>query len=286
MISRILATMFCVLHFCSFSQKSESKLLKYYYADWGCPSCNEQHPENVYGFTIECIGCIITDSIRIHNEQVVRKLDGKYGSGWTSNYLSAYCENILPPQIVTDISDTSHVGMYTSTNDPDIGTLVYVFAEDRCTIPWKVYYNKKKTKLAYEGIIAGDTCIESNYWQSNGKLKRRVKHYKVPYEDYYNWIHEEIYCENGQLLRKCNPNNPGTETIINYYCNGQKKNEFTFTGMSLEGKYTAWLENGQKEFEGMYLSNNKDGEWKYWNEKGELLRTETYKSGKLVESKK
>lgn len=189
-------------------------------------------------------------------------------------------------QNVTTFSDTLHVATYLDRNQPEIDTAIDIIDGNHYSVPWKVYFDQNKTKLAYESIIHGDTCTEFNYWRSNGKLKRKMKYYKLPNEDFYVWVYEEIYCENSQLIRKGNHNNKGTEHIINYYCNGKKKNEFTFVDIDWEGLFTTWYESGQKETEGQYSKNQKQGEWRYWDETGKIKLIENYKDGKLLEKKK
>ncbi|HEY0030192.1 MAG TPA: hypothetical protein VGC65_05495, partial [Bacteroidia bacterium] len=180
-------------------------------------------------------------------------------------------------------NDPAHVRTFLG-REPELDTVLLIIDEDHYTVPWKVYFDEAKTKLAFESVIHGDTCIESTYWRSSGKLKKKDKNYKVDGD--YKWIYEELYCENGQLIRKDNPNNPAEEKVVNYYCNGKKKNEFTMHGINWEGPFTKWYENGQMESFGHYIKTQKDGEWKYWNEKGDLLITEIYKTGVLIESKK
>ncbi|MCW3085696.1 MAG: hypothetical protein JWP12_3062 [Bacteroidetes bacterium] len=191
----------------------------------------------------------------------------------------------LKAQQVFLYSDSAHVVKFLST-EPELDTIVLISDKDYNTVPRKVYFDQKKTRLAFEVIIKGDTTITNDYWRSNGKLKRLQTSYKLPNEDFYVADYQEFYCENGQLIRKGHLNNTGTEHIINYYCNGKKKNEFTFIGMYWEGLYTAWYENGQKENEGNYVKTKKDGEWKYWDQSGKLLLIEIYKNGELTESKK
>ena len=188
-------------------------------------------------------------------------------------------------QSVTVFSDTIHVGMILKTLQPELDTTFYIIDDNHYTVSWKVYFDQSKTKLAYESVIHGDTCIESNYWRSTGKLKKKIKNYKAGV-DWYLWIYEEMYCENGQLIRKDNPSNKGSELVINYYCNGKKKNEFTVVGINWDGPFTTYFENGQKESDGHYIKTMKDGEWKYWKENGELHFIEIYKDGNLIETKK
>jgi hypothetical protein len=76
------------------SLRERKPQLTYYYVGDGCPSCNDEHPEKVFGFVIECVGCITNDSIKKHNSFVINQLDVVYGPGWTLNYVNSYCDNI------------------------------------------------------------------------------------------------------------------------------------------------------------------------------------------------
>lgn len=65
--------------------------LKYFIVGDGCPPCNITHPENQFGFTIQCAGSILTKEIENNNKEVSSILNKKNGSGWTEKYLLNYC---------------------------------------------------------------------------------------------------------------------------------------------------------------------------------------------------
>ena len=72
-------------------EKNKQKLI-YYYIGEGCPFCNDKHPESMYGFLIECIGCIGSEKTTKNNKKTIEILDKKYGIGWTEKYIKNYCE--------------------------------------------------------------------------------------------------------------------------------------------------------------------------------------------------
>ena len=94
------------------------------------------------------------------------------------------------------------------------------------------------------------------------------------------------YFENGQKhieehLRLGKRNGLMTE----WHENGQKASEGNWKNGKLEGLMTEWHDNGQKASE----INSKNGEIvdgvvTIWDKDGDVIKTETYKDGKLVSS--
>ena len=73
------------------------------------------------------------------------------------------------------------------------------------------------------------------------------------------------------------------EKHVEYWPNGQKKEEGTFKDGKQEGKWTWWYENGQKKHEGNYKDNLRYGEWTYWYKNGQKKVEGTRKDVKLIE---
>ena len=146
---------------------------------------------------------------------------------------------------------------------------------------FEVFFDSLKTKLAFKSYTKNDTCYTINYWR-NGKVKM-VNNYTGPSEQpvWTNWYYEELYCNNGQLIRKTYLNSTEKVTIVNYYCNGNKKNEFSIKGPFADGKHTWWYPNGQIQSESYFKDNNKVGTWKYWDINGNLTKKEIYIEGIL-----
>jgi hypothetical protein len=206
--------------------------------------------------------------------------------------LLVFMTSLLSAQKTTIISDTLNVKLYTAKSSyPVLDTLMYIkgMFDDtisQCT-PWKVYFDEKKTKLAYESYMHGDTCIVNQYWRSNGNLKVKKKSIRSQ-SDRTNFvgIYWETHCENGQVVNKYNCNTNETQHIINYYCNGNKMNEFVNVGYDWEGPFTTWFENGQMESNGHYSKTKKQGKWQYWDENGKFIKEELYKDGVLLNPEK
>jgi hypothetical protein len=69
----------------SFGQSSNIELLRdknlvYQWAGRGCPTFKDT--KTLYGFEIECCGCIVTGKIERNNRRVIRQLERVYGKDW------------------------------------------------------------------------------------------------------------------------------------------------------------------------------------------------------------
>ncbi|MCC7301020.1 MAG: hypothetical protein IT233_00105 [Bacteroidia bacterium] len=156
----------------------------------------------------------------------------------------------------------------------------------------KLFEITLKDGLANGGVTA---------WHFNGN-----KHYEGHYENGElsgEWI---IYFPNGNKERKtCHTAGvPGQTCNVNWYDNGQMKDEgyykdgknhgkfrawhkngnlsfesFHDSGL-LQGKYVSYYENGQLRYEEIFVDGKKEGEGKYYSENGSLTHTTTYKDGK------
>ncbi|HNY06831.1 MAG TPA: hypothetical protein PKL64_01950 [Bacteroidales bacterium] len=86
-----------------------------------------------------------------------------------------------------------------------------------------------------------------------------------------------------------------------WYENGQKKFEGQWRMNKMTGLWRYWYENGQKQMEGNYCGGEweelsmfsgkypdfiprKDGKWLYWDAYGNLMKTEIWKNGKMLDS--
>ncbi|MCB0401216.1 MAG: hypothetical protein KDD41_03975 [Flavobacteriales bacterium] len=181
----------------------------------------------------------------------------------------------------TIYSDTSVVG---SDNTYDakgevLEKYYYIYGKNLPGEHWQVYYDSNFTKILLDYYCDNDSCITLQYF-SNGKLERKeVGTIQGQY------VYEEIWCENGQLVRKVDfmqqPNH-----IVNYYCNGVKKNEFNRIAGFIKGDYKWWYNNGQIRLEGLYGDmGTEDGTWKYFSDEGTLLKEEIWEKGVLKETK-
>lgn len=69
-----------------------------------------------------------------------------------------------------------------------------------------------------------------------------------------------------------------------YFENGQLKYSGNYLVDKVDGKVTFYYSSGKTDAEGMYKGDLKDGIWKYYKEDGSPLRTDTYVTGKMVDS--
>jgi antitoxin component YwqK of YwqJK toxin-antitoxin module len=186
-------------------------------------------------------------------------------------------------QIKLHIADSSVV--YSPCYEyPEIDSLVFIqlIGEIAVCDPYFVYYDKNFKQFAYTSETKGDTCYVNHYWR-NGNLKRRTTY--VQMGGMPEWWHDEVYCENGRLLfYGPSLNQPGHHHNINYYCNGNKRNEFYHNGFGAEGTMTWWHENGQIQSESFFAFNEPAGTWKYYDLNGKLEKTERYEMGVLTKT--
>ena len=71
---------------------------------------------------------------------------------------------------------------------------------------------------------------------------------------------------------------------IDWYTNGQKKEEVTYKDGEYDGLWTYWDENGQKWAERTY-KDGKEIESTYWYENGQKESEITYKDGEVISGK-
>lgn len=175
-----------------------------------------------------------------------------------------------------------------SYTEPTIDSVIHgtCFPEQQSMqcIPHVIYFDEQKTMVAYESKTDGDTCITYDYWR-NGQLKV----YNRFVVDEYNfpvWTYEEVYCENGQLIRFSYPNLREPQFIENYYCNGNLKNQFTLDMATTIGEMTWHWENGNKNWQGSSEKNRKYGIWQRWDEYGSLSELSVYEDNWAIEETK
>ena len=98
----------------------------------------------------------------------------------------------------------------------------------------------------------------------------------------YVWLCHYEGCENGQKIINWCPYLFVNKTLITrYYCNGNKRIEYTQFEDKWDGLFTEWYENGFKKEQVNFINNNMEGEKKYWDNKGNLIKIELYQSGVL-----
>jgi antitoxin component YwqK of YwqJK toxin-antitoxin module len=135
-------------------------------------------------------------------------------------------------------------------------------------------------------LIDGSGIIEEFY--PTGQLRSRLQQ-----KNGFTEGISEYYCENGQLISKILIQS-GLTNYQAMHCNGNLKLDARFidSPMFLVGRYQEFHENGKRKGLRFYEetidsknTNKRIGKWKYYDEQGKLVKTETYKDGKLLEVK-
>jgi antitoxin component YwqK of YwqJK toxin-antitoxin module len=71
-----------------------------------------------------------------------------------------------------------------------------------------------------------------------------------------------------------------------FRADGSPLEELHFAGGAKDGPTTRWQVSGVKEIEGSYKADKKDGTFNYFDADGELQKTEEYKAGRLLRTKR
>lgn len=186
-------------------------------------------------------------------------------------------------QRITNISDTTNV-IY-APNDYGLSIDSIVYKRTDLFSPLTVYFDKSNKIIAFKSIIKKDSCIYYDYWRDGQlKLKRVFLNTKV---NGFQIEYGAAYCQNGNLI--CKDDFYIYKHVVTiYYCNGQKKQEYTILGPYSDGSERFWYENGNLKSQKYYKANSygpvKIGEWKFYNETGGLDSTEVYQGGKLIKT--
>lgn len=137
------------------------------------------------------------------------------------------------------------------------------------------YYDTTlKDQLACHLYFHNDTSIITVFFRS-GKTKYISKEFMS------SPFYEVRWCSNGQLIREVVRKD--SMRIVNYYCNGNRLNEFTIIHSLVDGEYLWWHENGKPSISGYFKRNIKDGNWIYFDKSGLVIRREHWKDGVLIE---
>ena len=108
----------------------------------------------------------------------------------------------------------------------------------------------------------------------------------------FTWIHSEAYCENGQLMKRFNPNASEPELVKEYLCDGTLVLEYYKSKKGFRGLYKSYHNNGKPAEQGNYekksspLGEQKAGLWESFNLKGKKYHEEFYENGVVVRENK
>lgn len=177
------------------------------------------------------------------------------------------------------ITDSTKYGVRMVFEDNDsIPYKDYHFIGERGNLERKLYLDKKSNILLLEERFIGDSVYVYQYYEDGN-----IQYLTVLYNQVL--ISEKAWCRNGNLLRFSKLTSFPAH-MTNYYCNGQKRNEFTLNKVIAVGPYFEWYENGNKMKEGNYDDRGQEtGHWKYYSEEGKLIKEEEWKAGKLLSTK-
>jgi len=128
---------------------------------------------------------------------------------------------------------------------------------------------EKESECSY--IKSSDKNALSYLWYLSGLSKKYVKNGKL-----IDWY------KNGQVKNETNYTN-GVQTgkSISWYENGQIKSETTYLNNKAEGKSKNWYQNGQLKSDCDHINNQYDGDIiTYWKN-GNIKRKDKYKEGKF-----
>jgi hypothetical protein len=132
----------------------------------------------------------------------------------------------------------------------------------------KGLFIKKEHETAYTG------WVKKIY--DNGKVQRLAQ---IKNGMGNGW--HMVWYPNGQMSEKFSAGME-LDRYTSWYENGNKKEERTLKGFSLEGLSTSWHENGKKESEMTFKNGKVDGPSTTWDKEGNVTRETRFKSARLV----
>ena len=192
-----------------------------------------------------------------------------------------YSKPFVRPIYTSVITDTTLFNYSKENNyNAELGNTIHFkkFGSNNNNI-WKIYFDTNKKNLAYETRFKGDTLFQIDYYEI-GHVKLMDSYIKNGRS--YVWLCHYEGCENGQKIINWCPYLFVNKTLITrYYCNGNKRIEYTQFEDKWDGLFTEWYENGFKKEQVNFINNNMEGEKKYWDNKGNLIKIELYQSGVL-----
>ena len=142
---------------------------------------------------------------------------------------------------------------------------------------WYVMGQKKLEVNLVQGNAEG-VCTE---WYKNGTKKSEGNFTNGKENGEHKWwfnkgqIDQIVFYENGLAQGM----------VKNWYPSGKLRLESDYKNGLKDGVTIEWFENGQKQSEGKFVEGKEDGVGKIWDKEGKLVRENTYKFGKLIQSK-
>jgi antitoxin component YwqK of YwqJK toxin-antitoxin module len=176
----------------------------------------------------------------------------------------------------TTYVNTQIVSYYVGCSSKISDTIISIKYELRKQANWKVFYDSQFTSLQSEFYTSNDTSYSIQYYRNGQKKEENREIGPV-------WIYSQSWCENGQIISPAsNPQDMSYRTFIGYYCNGNKKWEWSTSQGTFYGVQKQWYENGQIQSECIYTTYEEslpDQEQKpselisqtYWDEHGNIV---------------
>lgn len=94
------------------------------------------------------------------------------------------------------------------------------------------------------------------------------------------------YPDNGKIAEKVNFVKDWEDgPYYQYFEDGKIAAQGTYKAGMLVGDYKFFFMNGKVQLEGKYLNGQKEGDWHYYDKEGDLIKTEKFKAGKIVDVK-
>jgi len=142
---------------------------------------------------------------------------------------------------------------------------------------WYVMGQKKLEVNLVNGKAEG-ICTE---WYKNGKKKSEGNFINGKEEGEHKW-----WFNKGQIDQIVFYKNGLAQGIVkNWYPNGKLRLESNYKNGLKDGVTIEWFENGQKKSDGKYVEGKETDVALIWEKQGRLIREDTYKFGKLIQSK-
>ena len=142
---------------------------------------------------------------------------------------------------------------------------------------WYVMGQKKLEVNLVNGNAEG-ICTE---WYKNGKKKSEGNFINGKEEGEHKW-----WFNKGQLDQIVFYKNGLAQGMVkNWYPNGKLRLESDYKNGLKDGVTIEWFENEIKQSEGNFVEGKEDGIGRIWDKEGKLVKEDTYKFGKLIQSK-
>ena len=130
-----------------------------------------------------------------------------------------------------------------------------------------------------------DSCITRSFYESG-----QLKELNISISGSY-WLYSEKYCENGQLIKKHNPNCETPELVKEYLCDGTLSMEYYRNRKGYRGLFKVYHKNGQVAEQGSHekssspIGDQKVGLWESFTPDGRKFYECFYENGIKVNEK-